>query len=1211
MYLKKIVLCGFKSFADRVTLNFDKEHITGVVGPNGSGKSNVIDAVRWVMGEQNTKLLRGEKATDIIFSGSEKRKALGMAEVSLSFDNSESSPHCPPEYRFDEEIVLTRRLYSDGQREYLINRKPCRLKDIVGFFIASGLGSRSYSMIQQGQVDRILQAKPEELREIIEEAAGTQVFKKRRLETEKKLEATRVNLSRLDDILKEIVERKESLREQAKKAEKWKELAATLKKKEFELLSQSFLNHKEKMVQIDRQLEKSKALESELLSELAAYELDYKRLQIQLETADPEVAVITENLAQVREKMASLEVRLVNAIELLETGEDRLKLFEKQIDEENKNVSTFEKQCKESDKEYHKSKKESEQASKALEKYEKQLLDIEEMFSHKEDLIQDFQEEIRGVDKLLDANKARLQHILEQTNSYRRQKEDYTKKLIVLENEHSQALILTDSAHVKVKTQQKEINSLLEQKRAQKSLLEKKEKNHGDTKNRLEIAKNSYIELSAHLSHIEDAKKKQKNLHSSFSELKNKVQLKKLCFLAENLSFNGKKISKLLAKAFDGWSNRLIVDDIKNIVVIEKVLHQLKIGKTSVSIAVENNSEQKEYDRWADKHELESILSYVNIKSEYKKSCEAILSRVFVHQEKSKGIEQVLPDLMPGAILISEDGTVYTNKRELTIGVDSGDGLLFLQKRESEIRQKIKTVSEKINKQKQEENSLLGEIKKINLNLEESNQQYLDANKKLLYLIGDFQTQEQKANYKQEMIVSLRQEYTELVEKNKAVETEINDLKKNNEVYREEKMRFNLQYQDVKEELKAYLDNKDELKIKIGDIRLQKMSAETRYQTLKSGYEQLQNQLVLLKKQYSHKNKEHDQLNQNIQEAKSDKKKFQDALKEMISEKKSFETRLEKKKSENSELAKELKKIEDKLKKVSQKRSIVQSSVNDKNIEKEKIKVFLTSVVNQCQDQQSVDLDKEKIEKDKNFNAKNTTRQIQSLKERIEKIGSINMVAIDEFKEYEKRHLFIEEQRKEITSSIDLLELAIDEISETSKEKFMLTFQILNKEFQELFPILFPKGEGKIVLESPENPLDTNVEIVVRLPGKSHQSMRLFSGGEKALTAIALIFALLKSKPTPFCFLDEVDAALDEANVGRYNKVLETLSDRFQFIVITHRRKTMEVLDTLYGVTMQEPGVSKLVGVDLAKDLPNHLQKSFKELPNKQLKPATPGGYVL
>ena len=339
MHLKQITLVGFKSFADRVTLNFDQKNITGVVGPNGSGKSNVIDAVRWVMGEQNTKLLRGEKSTDIIFSGSEKRKPLGMAEVTLVFDNRDASVYCPEEYRYEEEIALTRRLYLDGGRELFINRKPCRLKDIVNFFIDSGVGGRSYSMIQQGQVDRILQAKPEQLREIVEEAAGIVVFKKRNEETRRKLAQVQQNLSRLEDIEKEVELRASALEEQALKAKKWQEYTERLKEKEYEYHCQSYLQQQNKRKSLQEGIETEKLKQVQFSTDIATFEAEQAEKQKLLAEKDPEFAIINEEIAKVREKLASSETELVGVIAKDESGEKRLKNIKEEIAEEKKHFA--------------------------------------------------------------------------------------------------------------------------------------------------------------------------------------------------------------------------------------------------------------------------------------------------------------------------------------------------------------------------------------------------------------------------------------------------------------------------------------------------------------------------------------------------------------------------------------------------------------------------------------------------------------------------------------------------------------------------------------------------------------------------------------------------------------------------------------------------------------------------------------------------------
>ncbi len=338
MYLKKIIVCGFKSFVDRTSLTLEKDRISGIVGPNGSGKSNIIDAVRWVMGEQNTKLLRGEKATDIIFSGSKGRKPVGMAEVTLVFDNGESSTFCPPEYRHELEIGLTRRLYSNGEREYLINKKQCRLKDMIDFFVSSGLGGKSYSMIQQGQVDRILQAKPEELREIVEEASGTASYKKRRNDALKKLEDTRISLSRIDDILKELDRQLVGLQEHVDKANKWKELSNEIREKEIHFLSQSYFFSKTHKKSLESELSSFDKVESENLSRIAKFEAEHQILQNKLDEADPEIRALSEKIAVAREQFATKETTLANTRSRLEEWGHRVYSLRQEVDEDGQRV---------------------------------------------------------------------------------------------------------------------------------------------------------------------------------------------------------------------------------------------------------------------------------------------------------------------------------------------------------------------------------------------------------------------------------------------------------------------------------------------------------------------------------------------------------------------------------------------------------------------------------------------------------------------------------------------------------------------------------------------------------------------------------------------------------------------------------------------------------------------------------------------------------
>ncbi|RYZ50549.1 MAG: hypothetical protein EOP07_22760, partial [Proteobacteria bacterium] len=410
MHLKKLIVSGFKSFADKVTLNFD-EGITGIVGPNGSGKSNVIDAVRWVMGEQNAKYLRGEVATDIIFAGSDKRKALGMAEVTLVFDNREGSSFCPPEYRHEAEIALTRRLYIDGEREYMINKKPCRLKDIVSFFATTGLGGRSYSMIQQGQVDRILNAKPEDVREILEEAAGTLIFKSRQQAAQKKLENTQENLKRIDDLLRELVAQLDALKEQVEKVEAWKTVSTRLKEQELKLFSHNFRHFSTKLLEVAGQLENDSDSEIKAVTDLSVMEARVEELQSSLAESDPELEQVREEISHLREQIVRAESFITSALKTLEGGQRRMLELDTQIGEEQENLKALETSVETKTADFDRLTSELERLKDMIESFQDEVDSVEEAAQVFQNRSQDLEDEVRNLEHLLESNRLRCESI--------------------------------------------------------------------------------------------------------------------------------------------------------------------------------------------------------------------------------------------------------------------------------------------------------------------------------------------------------------------------------------------------------------------------------------------------------------------------------------------------------------------------------------------------------------------------------------------------------------------------------------------------------------------------------------------------------------------------------------------------------------------------------------------------------------------------------
>lgn len=1204
MYLKRINLVGFKSFADRISLNFDQNHITGIVGPNGSGKSNIIDAVRWVMGEQNAKMLRGEKATDIIFSGSEKRKALGMAEVTLVFDNQSLDSNCPEEYRYEEEISLTRRLYLDGQREFLINKRSCRLKDIVSFFIASGIGGRSYSMIQQGQVDRILQAKPEQLREIVEEAAGIVVFKKKHDETQRKLEQTQQNIHRLEDISKEVESRLEALEEQATKARKWQEYTQKLTAKEYEYVTQSFLLHIGKKHKLTGEKEKDDLARIKISSDSNRFQEELEQFKKQLAETDPELSSITEEITKIREKLASSETKLISTMTSLEGGERRCSNLKNQISEDNKNLESFNERHEKLEQDYKKAKDITENADHIFEEYQTRIeayLEQELVFdSQLEEVVQEFV----LVEKKFDAAMLRLDSIKGQTHDYRQDKQVYTQKLMTLENEHSQILILVDSSHIKVKNKENELSG----RELQKEQLEAKAKKNSEQQEKinsgLETSKYKYIEYSTRLNYYKELKHWTQDVQTWLSEL-SVDKSKKSIILSNEIGFNDSSddLSTDVCKAFEKWSERVVINHIDLLEPLENKVKDEGLGPVPVSFCHEKYELSESDQKWITENKLEQITNFIQDKSEGD-LVTSLLSRVYwapVEFFSKEDLSYRPKDI----IILTKNGGVYSNSYDFNIGFGSEDSALFIEEQKLDLSTKSKKYLERMNEEKAKQKTLKEEEKKLALELNLMIDEIHMVRQDQLSLLGELQNLKQQANNKQEMIHNVRLELKEFVEKNQAVEKERIDLESSTSRLSQDKKEFQKQEADLKELKEGLQEKTQEVKTQLEEFRYDKITAETKLQTFEISYEQNRLQLSTFKDRLKRLVSELAEVEKEKVENKDQKSELEDSLSLLNSQKEKLETLLSNKKSENSALTNAIRKSENEIRKCKSEIDKISNYIQERTISLEKLELLIQSVKEQAREKCSIeDIETLDLTRDENFHIQNCNKQMSNLKSKIEAIGPINMMAVEEYDELAKRRDFISAQKEEVNAAINLLELAIEEITQTSERKFLSAFDALNREFKELFPVLFPRGKGELILTDEEKPLASGVEIMVRLPGKSLQSMRLFSGGEKALTAIALIFALLKSKPTPFCFLDEVDAALDEANVGHYNRLLESLSDRFQFIVITHRRGTMEVLDTLYGVTMQEPGVSKVVGVDLSKSLPAHLQKAFKE---KEANKVAPG----
>lgn len=1199
MFLKKIQATGFKSFADKITIPLDRG-ITGIVGPNGSGKSNVIDAVRWVMGEQNARNLRGKVATDIIFAGSANRKPLGMAEVTLIFDNTDESAFCPPEYRHEAEISLTRRLYADGQREYLINRKPCRLKDIVNFFTLTGLGGRSYSMIQQGQVERILNAKPEEMRVIIEEAAGTLIYKMRRDEALKKLEHTQENLSRIEDIVAELERQRHSLQGQMEKAQKWREATSDLEQRELKLFGHNFQSYRKQLEDIDEILAKEKETESACLAEMAKFEAQQIELQNRLDEADPGLEGLRETVSSLREQIARAESVISGSDERIDERKLRLDSLDKEISEDTETLESIELQLSTAQQELSQARTQANELKGQIESFQTQVDAVDEEAQVYQNQIEDYQDELRNIERLLETNSLRCENINRERDKLSSELSETEQRFEQLQADITDAKKLVDEKQSKVDEKQQGLDVDLEKKNDLEQQLAELEKSQTQLSHERDKLKERYFEIKARFNSLEELLAESSDIAETVATLKEcepNSDALGLGLLTDYISFNDRanELSQHARTVFERWTERLVLTSLSDLNELIKIAH--KHDSSAIPVSVIDSAriiDQDKIQKWAEENEASSIADYLKI-TKNTSSIKSLIDRLFLLTSLELSPAEI-NDIPPGAIVFTNKGLYLNSQEDFVIGSSKERSGILTRKNEMEtLGEEIKSIESElagcqssIDDKKSKQNELRIELSEVEQKLKNQNQDVLDV-------LHELQSVKQLLEHKQQLFDEAKKHQQSLEQREQSLVEELNEQGQARLNLAQEQDRVNEELDQVRENFETIEEKRTEVFRAHENRKLEFAKVEARTQALESSFNNTQSQLDRVQATLNRKFEEKSRLSEQIDEIKNEHERCLADMQTLLQKRETLENELSEKREENATILEELRAVDQELKKVREKYGKSEKLISSKSVEAERLKVELEGVVEDASEKYHIDISQYEFEFDEEFDAKKESTKVHKLRNKIEGLGAINMMAIEEYENLMQRHEFITAQREEVLNSIAVLEDALEEIEETTRKKFIETYEKINEEFSNLYPILFPGGSGHISLTTPDDPLNSGVEILARLPGKKLQRMTLLSGGEKALTAISLIFALLKTKPTPFCFLDEVDAPLDEANVGRYNRVLETLAERFQFIVITHNRRTMEVLDTLFGVTMQEPGVSKIVGVDMKKDIPSHLKKAFKE----------------
>ena len=1180
MYLKRLELQGFKSFADKTILEF-MPGITTVIGPNGSGKSNISDAIRWVLGEQSIKSLRGAKSEDIIFAGTQNRKSLGFAEASLIFDNNDGK--LPIEY---SEVTVTRRIYRTGETGYFINKTPCRLKDILELFMDTGIGKDGYSIIGQGKIDEILSNKSEDRRHIFEEAAGIVKYRSRKEDSEKKLERAKLNLLRINDILSEIENNIEPLKIQSEKAKKFLSLREELKGIEVGLFLYNIDLYKERLEKItaDEEIMNSTYESEENSQKLKNEEKNNLKLEI-------------NNLIEEIEKMQNIGFESTNQIEKINSN---INVSEERINNIKENNIRYETEINEL----------NEKIEELKEEEKQKIAKKENLYSNKEK----FEKELKEKEEELSKLTTKLSSKQLEIENKKRIIEENTDNKYEMQNEINAQDVKVDSIikNVKSKTEELELTiSELDQSRLKKSEIEQ---NFLDIENKRNKIKNDLSEIE---NKKIEADNKIKTFELQINQLGQEIRIKesRLKFLEETEKEKEgytKSVKSLLKSAEANKElKKGLHDVVANLINVKKeyeIAIEMALGASLQNVVTETEQDAKNLIEYLRKNNLGRVtflpISAVNGKKLEKahlniKGVIGIASDLVEYNNKYDGIfknllgRTVIVEDMEAGIAVAKKNSysfrIVTLKGDIinSSGAMTGGSVqtktvnILGRSREIEaLKEELKGLNIKIkNKEEEKEKyidsieDLLETIESLETNLQEIDIEYATQKQKVELIVENVDKLVNRMDKTKQEIENLNKQKIEITEHKKQLIESLENLE-------EEIQKLNLEVEEfvrLNKDDQTYIDNLNmditNLKISVSSFEESEMSIDEITERIKIDIKNNTLSLEMKKEQIEKNKQEEESLKAKIEELQNDIIKIKENVKNSGS-------KIEELKNEKNEKNTYLEKIEKDIEEQFTKLQDIKEQLVKIDIKKNKTSQDLEDVVNKLWEEYELTPNNAGGFTKTTDQAK-TQKEVNYLRTQIRDLGSINIDSIKEYQILKERYDFMCEQRLDLENSMSKLRNVISEMINIMKTQFKDKFKLINKNFNEVFTELFGGGKAELILENEEDVLNCGIDIRVQPPGKKLQNMTLLSGGEKAFTAIAILFAILKINPAPFCVLDEIEAALDDVNVNRYAEYLKKFATYTQFLVITHRKGTMEAADTVYGITMEENGISKLLSMKL------------------------------
>jgi chromosome segregation protein len=1176
--IQSVEITGFKSFADRTVLAFDRG-LSAIVGPNGCGKSNIVDAIRWVMGEQNPRHLRGRLMEDVIFSGTESKPAVGMAEVVMTLDNSDGL--ASGIYRDFAEIQVARRLYRSGESEFLLNRTPCRLRDITDFFMDTGVGTRGYTVVEQGRVAEIVATKPEERRFIFEEAAGIGKYRQRRRETESKLRATEQNLLRVTDILGELRRQIASLDRQARRANQYKKLKARERSLELVTAHEEYRRHADELVSAERELERLRAQGVELDARVARTEArveEGRRAHLEREGA---LQQASEDLYELRSTIQSVESRIEyqrhERGSLLKLAGER----DAEVEQLREQLSTHTSSLNRVIGELASAEQVLTDDESTLEKRDAELREQSERLSS----LQGRREALQNRQVELAAEEATL-------GSQERSLEDRGRDLELRVRRSDESLEASTQHAERMRGEELDLERKLRGALAERDglgrqlskqlrALEEGETDLVGVRGELDTVRANVEQVSAQLSSLQEIERREAGRVAATIEQAPAPQRRKIRGPLSKVIRAEDEIEVALEAVLGGLLDAIVVDDSEAALDLLAWLRKVSAGRATLLPAWSDRSEEGAPASSQLASFGRPLTEFIRVDEPYRVLVERLLRDVYVVEDLRQVVTR-FSTTAPPALFVTREGEVLDQHGALTGGLSAAPGAL----------------------------SRAGEIRRLSVDVEalQARREALEAKteesaNRLAELARELENARNRGHTAELVVVNLEKDLERMRERGKEALESV-------EEHRAGKARLISQLDQANEEREARGQRLREIEGGRASVESQADELRTQIAVLSRERERLEQRVVQDRVELAELGARRDQLreardrlqasvddarswiarrNEEIRTARdrsdslaSSTSSDEQQLAELIREEEERRAAQESQRAAYEGRSDELEAAEAEQRGAAQERESLRESLAGCELTLREARMRCEQIGGRIRERFDVEIAEHTVPaEDLEGDPEMREGELERLRQSLRSLGDVHLGAIEEHEEVSERNRYLTEQRADLETSIERLRNAIARINRTSRARFRSTFEAVDAQFQQIFPRMFNGGRAHLSLTDAEDVLEAGIEITAQPPGKRLQNVNLLSGGEKSLTALALLMAVFAVKPSPFFLLDEVDAALDDANVGRFNDLLVERAESSQLLLVTHNKGTIEIAQTLFGVTMQERGQSKLVTVDL------------------------------